>query len=106
MILTPVYCSSDPPPASGPVRSKITPILIFLSWASADTAMPSTAPTAISPPSRRAALRTGIKTSLEDCVLCLLVFVDAHHTGSAGRCQAAGFRHAVARAQRAILTGA
>src|ERR1700733_16118824 len=93
MILTPVYCSSEPPPASGPVRSKITPILIFLSWAWADTAIPSTAPTAISPPSRRAAVRTGIKTSLEDCALCLLVFVDAHHTGSVGRCQAARPRH-------------
>src|ERR1700760_3515971 len=94
MILTPVYCSSEPPPASGPVRSKITPILIFLSWASADTAIPSTAPATISPPSRRAALRTSIKTSLEDYVLCLMVFVDAHTMGSADGCQAAGVTRA------------
>src|SRR3954464_1839527 len=93
MILAPVYCSSDPPPASGPVRSKMTPILIFLSWASAEAAIPSAAPATISPPSRRAALRTSIKTSLENCGLCLLVFIDAHHMGSAGGCQAARPRH-------------
>src|SRR3954468_10557218 len=68
MILAPVYCSSDPPPASGPVRSKMTPILIFLSWAWAEAAIPSAALATISPPSRRAALRTSIKTSLEDHV--------------------------------------
>src|SRR3954447_455431 len=93
MFLAPVYCSSDPPPASGPVRSKMTPILIFLSWASAEAAIPSAAPATISPPSRRAALRTSIKTSLENCGLCLLVFIDAHHMGSAGGCQAARPRH-------------
>src|ERR1700676_18153 len=69
MILTPVYCSSEPPPASGPVRSKMTPILIFFSWARAETTMPSIATAAISPTSTRAALRTGIKTSLETCAL-------------------------------------
>jgi len=35
-----------------PVRSKITPILIFFSWASAATAVPSAAITANSPPNR------------------------------------------------------
>src|SRR4051812_50226842 len=66
----------------------MTPILIFLSWASAETAIPSAAPATISPPSRRAALRTSIKASLENCALRLL-FVDVHHMGSAGGCQAA-----------------
>src|ERR1700722_8645886 len=68
MILAPRYSSSEPPPASGPVRSKTTPILIFFSWAWAETAIPNTATAAISPPSRWAALRTGIKTSLKNCV--------------------------------------
>src|ERR1700710_1343495 len=97
MILTPVYCSSEPPPASGPVRSKMTPILFFLPGAWAAPATPSPAPATISPPSRRAAVRTSIKTSLEDCGLCLLVFVDAHHTGRVGRCQAGRFRVSRAR---------
>src|ERR1700683_3952109 len=73
MILAPRYSSSEPPPASGPVRSKTTPILIFFSWAWAETAIPNTATAAISPPSRRAALRTGIKTSPEE--LCLGFFL-------------------------------
>src|SRR5258706_10605786 len=55
--------------------------------------MPSAAPTATSPPSRRAALRTNIKTSLENCALRFLVVVDAHHMGSADRCQAPGIPH-------------
>src|SRR4051794_13427493 len=88
MILAPVYCSSEPPPASGPVRSKITPILIFFSWAEAETAIPSIAPAAISPPSTRAALTTSIDPSLQHCVFTFLL-VGAHHRGSTGRCQAA-----------------
>src|SRR3954467_10403871 len=60
MILAPVYCSSDPPPASGPVRSKITPILIFFSCAEAETAIPSTAIAATTAPSTRPALTTRI----------------------------------------------
>src|SRR5262249_1626335 len=72
MILTPVYCSSEPPPASGPVRSKITPILIFFSWAPAGTAMPSPIITANSLPNRWAALRTNIKPSRDDCALTVL----------------------------------
>src|SRR4051794_16285459 len=87
MILAPVYCSSEPPPASGPVRSKITPILIFLSWAEADTAIPSTAVAAISPPSTRAAFTTSIG-SLPGRVCCLIFVVGAHHKGSEGGCQA------------------
>ena len=51
---------SEPPPASGPVRSKMTPILIFFSCAWAEAAMPSAAIAANSPPSTRAALRTSI----------------------------------------------
>src|SRR5690349_5104176 len=77
MILTPVYCSSEPPPARGPVRSKMTPILIFFSWASAVTAIPITAIAAASPKIRRAALRPGIESSLDyffvQCVLFLLL---------------------------------
>src|ERR1700685_365860 len=68
MIWAPRYSSSEPPPASGPVRSKTTPILIFFSWAWAETAIPNTATAAISPPSRGAALRNGIKTSLKNLV--------------------------------------
>src|SRR3954453_12222383 len=84
MILAPVYCSSDPPPASGPVRSKMTPILIFLSWASAEAANPSAAPATISPPSRRAALRTSINTSLEDYVLCFWFLLTPITRGALG----------------------
>src|SRR6185312_15703999 len=77
MILTPVYCSSEPPPASGPVRSKMTPILIFFSWASAPTAIPSMAIAADSPTRRRAALRPGMESSLGlffvHCVLWFLL---------------------------------
>src|SRR5260370_39490733 len=50
--------------------------------------MPSATPAAISPPTRPAALRTNIKTSLENCALRFLVVVEAHHRGSADRCQA------------------
>src|SRR5437868_6726265 len=83
MIFAPVYCSSEPPPASGPVRSKITPILIFFSCAEADTAIPSTAVAAISPPSTRAALTTSIGS-----LPCKIVFFSflllAPITGGAG----------------------
>src|SRR3569833_2362592 len=76
MILTPVYCSSEPPPASGPVRSKMTPILIFFSWASALTAIPSMAIAADSPTRRRAALRPGMESSLGlFFVHCVLLFL-------------------------------
>src|ERR1700681_4328848 len=47
--------------------------------------MPSAATAATSPPSRRAALRASIRTSLG--------FVDAHHMGSADRCQAPSIPH-------------
>src|SRR6266849_7774128 len=55
--------------------------------------MPSATPAAISPPSKRAALRTSIQTSLENCALRFLVLVDAHHMGSADRCQAPSIPH-------------
>jgi hypothetical protein len=78
MILTPVYCSSEPPPASGPVKSKITPILIFFSCAVADPAMPSAdiAASTIAAngrPNSRAALRSDMKPSLEDDVTGLFL---------------------------------
>src|SRR5664279_3806508 len=82
MILTPVYCSSEPPPASGPVRSKMTPILIFFSWAWAETAIPSVAAATISPPITRAALPTSIEPSLENCALHFLILL-APITGGA-----------------------
>src|SRR5882724_11737236 len=50
----------------------MTPILIFFSWAWAEPAMPSATAATTSPPSRRAALRTSIKTSLENCALRFL----------------------------------
>src|SRR6266478_3374074 len=50
----------------------MTPILIFFSWTWAETAMPSATVATTSPPSRRAALRTSIKTSLENCALRFL----------------------------------
>src|SRR5882757_7436927 len=50
----------------------MTPILIFFSWAWAETAMPSATAATTSPPSRPAALRTSIKTSLENCALRFL----------------------------------
>src|SRR3954453_23651473 len=80
MILTPVYCSSDPPPASGPVRSKMTPILIFLSWACAETAIPSIAATATNAPTTRAVLTTSI-VSLPWKILIFVVFVLGAITG-------------------------
>src|ERR1043166_8253326 len=92
MIFAPVYCSSEPPPASGPVRSKITQILIFFSWALAETAIPSIAVAAISPPSTRAALTTSIG-SLPARWCFLLFIVGAHHRGRGDGCQAARDRH-------------
>src|SRR3954452_25512998 len=90
MILTPVYCNSEPPPASGPVRSKMTPILIFFSWASAPTAIPSMAIAADSPTRRREALRSGMEILpwIIFCALRLMVLIAAYHIGSATRCQA------------------
>src|SRR3954452_19679243 len=78
MILTPVYCSSEPPPASGPVRSKITPILIFLSWASAKSAVPNTAIAATSAPSTRAVLTTSIVSLPGRCLLFFLLLASSH----------------------------
>src|SRR5712671_8216229 len=66
----------------------MTPILIFFSWAWAETAMPSATAATTSPPSRRAAFRTSIKTSLEKLCIAFFILVDAHHMGSADRCQA------------------
>src|SRR5690242_16842626 len=80
MIFTPVYCSSEPPPASGPVRSKITPILIFFSCASAGAAKPAIRSRADAARSATnsltdgpAAWRTDIDPSQEDCVTCLFL---------------------------------
>src|SRR3954447_9763281 len=78
MILTPVYCSSEPPPANGPVRSKITPILIFLSWASAEPAGPSIAATATSAPTTGPALTTSIVSSLEHVFSLFLLLGPSH----------------------------
>src|SRR5438105_466192 len=79
MILTPVYCSSEPPPASGPVRSKITPILIFLSWASAKSAVPNTAIAATSAPSARAVLTTSIVSLPGRCLFLLFLLLASSH---------------------------
>src|SRR5512135_360245 len=74
MILTPVYCSSEPPPASGPVRSKTTPILIFFSCASAGVAKPAIRKRAdTTATSGRAAWRTDIDPSQDDCVTGFLL---------------------------------
>jgi hypothetical protein len=70
----------------------MTPILIFLSWAWAETAIPNAATAANSAPSTRIALRTSIKPSLENCALRFLIILDAHHRGSVERCQAARIR--------------
>src|SRR5471030_740346 len=64
MILTPMYCSSEPPPASGPVRSKITPILNFLSWAWAEAANAKAATAAKALPAKRARLTLIMRFSL------------------------------------------
>src|SRR5215207_9950394 len=64
----------------------MTPILIFFSWAWAEAAIPNAAIAATSPTVRRAALRTGILTSLELCIASFL-FLAPYHTGSAARCQ-------------------
>src|SRR5712691_655343 len=50
--------------------------------------MPSATAATTSPPNRRAALRTSIKTSLEKLCIAFFILVDAHHMGSADRCQA------------------
>src|SRR5471030_1679272 len=64
MILTPMYCSSEPPPASGPVRSKITPILNFLSWVWAEAANATAATAARVLPAKRARLTLIMRFSL------------------------------------------
>src|SRR6266478_8296215 len=55
--------------------------------------MPSAAPATTSPPSKRAALRTNIENLPQICALRFLVLVDAHHMGSADRCQASSSPH-------------
>src|SRR5260370_12924156 len=54
--------------------------------------MPSAAIAATSPPSRRAILRTSIENLPGNCALRVLV-LDAHHMGSADRCQAPRVPH-------------
>ena len=67
----------------------MTPILIFFSWASAETAIPSTAIAANSPTSRRAALRTGIEILPGLLCIAFLVLVAAYHIGSADQMSSA-----------------
>src|SRR6266581_2722703 len=55
--------------------------------------MLSAATMAISPPGKRAALRTSIETLPGNCALRFLVVVDAHHMGSADRSQAPSIPH-------------
>src|SRR6266568_429938 len=55
--------------------------------------MLSAATMAISPPGKRAALRTSIETLPQICALRFLVVVDAHHMGSADRSQAPSIPH-------------
>src|ERR1700759_4854812 len=74
MILAPRYSSSEPPPASGPVRSKTTPILIFFPRAWAHRPIASIATAAKSPVTRRAVFCPSIPSSrIVHCVLFLLL---------------------------------
>src|SRR5690349_12291826 len=87
MILAPIYSSSEPPPASGPVRSKTTPILIFFSWAWAEKPIVSAATAAKSPATRRAVFCPSILSSRD---LHFTLFLSlAYHIDSRQRCQAA-----------------
>src|SRR6516225_10599670 len=98
MILAPRYSSSEPPPASGPLRSNTTPILIFLSAALssalAESAMPNSAIAMIGPQKRQATLRISIKPSLENCASPFLVGLATHHIDRAEPCQAESDRRA------------